>query len=473
VSEPALAQAVSAAPAIDQAARAKRSEVPEISTGKLGIYALPSIPLGFLTLPVYYFLPPFYATSLHVDLAAIGGFLLASRGLDFILDPMVGKWSDATPSRYGRRKIWMLLGTPVLMIGAYLLFLPPVAPNGWYLLVASFIIYAGGSIMGLPYSAWGTEIAESYHGRSRMAGFRTFFGVVGGLLAAGVSSMTGLFGHPGVNRFSMGIFGWLIIILTPLTVLLAVAMIKEPPVVKRQAETPWVRSMGEIFANRPFRVLCGAFILFSLGGSIASATMVFYMIDYLKQPGVVGPTFLLLPICLIAAVPAWLWVSRRIGKHRAVSWSLFAAIAIFAVWTPFLKAGDGWWYVVMIGVLGAVSSGFQTLPTGIIGDVIDYDTLKHGLPRGGIYWGVWSFAQKIAPALGIGITLPALKLMGFHPGHANSHGALIALRDTYCFGVIPFLLAGGVLLLGFPIDDRRHALIRKRLEAREARAARA
>ena len=116
----------------------------EISAGKLAIYALPSVTFAFLTVPVYYYLAPFYASSLHVDLAVVGLFLLASRVLDFIIDPMIGKWSDATPSRYGRRKIWMLSGTPILMVGAYLLFMPPVAPNGWYLLVASFIIYAGG-----------------------------------------------------------------------------------------------------------------------------------------------------------------------------------------------------------------------------------------------------------------------------------------------------------------------------------------
>ncbi len=444
----------------------------DISNGKLAMYALPSISLAFLTLPVAYFLPPFYASSLHVDLAAIGVFLLASRAFDVVLDPMIGKWSDGTRSGFGRRKLWMVIGTPILMLGAYLLFLPPVAPSGWYLLVASFVIYAGGSTLGLPYSAWGTEIAESYYGRSRMAGFRTFFGVAGGLLAAGVASLTVFFGHPGVNRFSMAIFGGLIIVLTPLTTLIAISAVAEPPASSGRSQTPWLRSMGEILANGPFRVLCGAFILFSVGGSIVTATMVFYLSDYLKAPQVVGPSFLVLQICLIAAVPLWLWISRRIGKHRAISFSLLASMAIFAVWAPFLKAGDGWWYVVLVGVLGAVSCGYQTLPISIIGDVIDYDTLKHGLPRGGIYWGVWSFAQKVAPALGIGITLPALKLLGFHPGGTNSHAALIALRNTFCFAVIPFLVGGAVLLLGFPIDDRRHGLIRKRLEDRERRAAR-
>ncbi|MGH7010778.1 MAG: hypothetical protein ACREEX_08065, partial [Caulobacteraceae bacterium] len=36
----------------------------DISSRSLAVYALPSISLAFLVLPVVYFLPPFYASSL-------------------------------------------------------------------------------------------------------------------------------------------------------------------------------------------------------------------------------------------------------------------------------------------------------------------------------------------------------------------------------------------------------------------------
>ena len=84
-------------------------------------------------------MPAYYASALHVSLTAVGGFLLVSRAFDVVLDPMIGKWSDSTRSRIGRRKIWMLIGSPLLMVGAYLLFMPPIAPSGWYLLIASFV----------------------------------------------------------------------------------------------------------------------------------------------------------------------------------------------------------------------------------------------------------------------------------------------------------------------------------------------
>ena len=439
----------------------------DVSNWRMTLYALPSIPIAFLYLPVALMMPAFYASSLHVSLTAIGGFMLISRGVDVFLDPMIGKWSDGTRSSLGRRKLWMLMGTPLLMTGAYLLFMPPVAPSGWYLLLASFVIYAGGSTVGLPYSAWGTELIETYHGRSRMAGFREAAGVIGGLSAAIIPAVTGYFGH-GVDSFTMSLMGWAIIILTPLTVFIAVATVPEP-VVRPHKPVLWLPAIRDLFRNGPFRVLCGSYVLFNIGGSIASATMIFFISDYLKMPTVVGMALLSSALTTVAAVPLWLWVSRRLGKHVAISVSLSLAMVIFALAMPWIEPGQKYLFVALMCVLGATSSGYVTLPLSIIGDVIDYDTLKHRLPRGGLYWGVWSFAQKVAPALAIGVTMPLLKTLGFNPGGHNSAEALLALKYTFCFGAVPFMLGGGLLLLFFPINAHRHALIRRRIEARERR----
>jgi len=464
-----LGEVVETGAGIETAAPAP-ARSPEISNGLLSVYALPSIPIAFLYLPVAILMPAYYASALHVSLTDVGWFLLFSRGADVILDPMIGKWSDSTRARIGRRKIWMLIGSPILMAGAYLLFMPPVAPSGWYLLLASFVIYAGGSTVGLPYSAWGTELAETYHGRARMAGFREAAGVVGGFLAALVPAATGHYGH-GVDSFTMSILGWMIIVLTPLTVLIAVAFVGEPPA-KKRVEIKWLRAIPELLRNGPFFIFCGAYVLFNIGGSIANATMVFYLSIYLGGSTIVGLSLLTLAVTTVFAVPLWLWISRKIGKHRAISYSLLMAMAIFGLAVPLLHRGQGMFFVYIAAALGVVSSGYVTLPIGVIGDVIDFDTLKHRVPRGGLYWGMWSFAQKVTPVFGIAVTMQGLKWAGFNPSGHNSPEALLALKYTFCYGILPFFISGAILLLYFPLDSRRHAIIRRRLEQREARAQR-
>jgi Na+/melibiose symporter-like transporter len=149
--------------------------------------------------------------------------------------------------------------------------------------------------------------------------------------------------------------------------------------------------------------------------------------------------------------------------------SLLGSMALFGLLMPLLRPGQGDLFVWLIALLGVTSSGANTLPLGIIGDIIDYDTLIHRQPRGGIYWGMWSFAQKASPALAIGATLPFLNWLGFHPGVHNTAASLDALKYVFCFGPIPFYVVGSALLFWFPIDARRHAVIRRRLMAREAR----
>ncbi len=463
--------AVATAAVLPESAKALKRAPGEISNARLAVYALPSIPIAFLFLPVAMLMPAFYAREMHVSLSAIGIFLVVSRMADVFLDPMIGRWSDNTHSTFGRRKLWMVIGTPILMLGALVLFMPMTEVNGWYLLVASFIIYAGGSTVGLPYAAWGTELMNTYHGRSRMAGFREAAAVFGSLLAACIPAATGFFGH-GIDRFTMGLMGWAIIILTPLMVWIAITFVPEPAV-RTRVHVPLLPSLAALFKNKPFRLFCAAYVVYTIGASIPSATLVFFISDYLKAPNLVGPGMLLVALMTIVAVPLWLQVSRRIGKHKATAISLLVSMAIYGGVTPFLHAGDGWLYVGLLAIMGISCSGFVTLPMGLIGDIIDYDTLLHRQPRGGIYWGVWSFAQKVSPALAIGVTLPLLKYLGFQPGAHNTEAALEALKYVYCFGAVPFLLIAGIIFLYFPIDARRHEIIRRRLQQRQERAARA
>lgn len=438
----------------------------------LVIYALPSVTLSFLFVPLVAMLPAFYAQELGLSLTAVGSVLLASRMADLVLDPLIGKLSDATRTSWGRRRPWMIAGTPVLMIGAALVFMPMeigLSP-AWYLLIASFVIYLGGSMLGLAYSAWGAEVVSSYHGRTKVAGAREIAGVLGIVIASAVPAVTAMFGH-GVDRFTMGVLGWMIVVITPLTVWATVRFVPEPRIIET-AKIDWLRQLTGLWANTPFRLLCIGFFVMNIGASVATSTLIFFITHYLRQPEVIGPVLLGSFISVMAFVPVWVRVSRRIGKHRAAAISLILAIAINTVVATLLQPGDGWLFVASMALAGATSAGFLTLPLGMMGDIIDYDTLKTGASRGGIYFGIWSFAQKVSPALAVGITLPFLAWLGFDPAAKGSHEGVEALKYVYALGSTPFFLAGALMLWIFPIDARRHGIIRRRLDARIARSAR-
>ena len=103
-----------------------------IDRATLLAYGLPGLPLALLGIPMYVYLPAFYGEQL--GLAAVGGILLAARLWDLVSDPLVGALGDRIRSRWGRRKLLMVAGTPLLLLGAERLLRPPETPDAVYLL---------------------------------------------------------------------------------------------------------------------------------------------------------------------------------------------------------------------------------------------------------------------------------------------------------------------------------------------------
>jgi Na+/melibiose symporter-like transporter len=57
-------------------------------------YGVMGFPLAFVALPLYVVLPNHYARNFGVPLATLGAVLLATRLLDALIDPLLGRWSD-------------------------------------------------------------------------------------------------------------------------------------------------------------------------------------------------------------------------------------------------------------------------------------------------------------------------------------------------------------------------------------------
>ena len=86
------------------------------SVTSLLAFATLSAPLSMLMLQLIVYLPPFYAAELGLDLAQVGLVFFAARAWDAIIDPLIGNLSDRTRTRWGRRKPWIVIGTPALML---------------------------------------------------------------------------------------------------------------------------------------------------------------------------------------------------------------------------------------------------------------------------------------------------------------------------------------------------------------------
>ena len=90
-----------------------------LSSGKIALYALPAVPLAALTLPLYSFIPVFYAESLGMSLGALGVTLFLVRLCDAVNDPLIGWLSDRFRPKFGRRRTWFAASIPLVMLGVW------------------------------------------------------------------------------------------------------------------------------------------------------------------------------------------------------------------------------------------------------------------------------------------------------------------------------------------------------------------
>jgi Na+/melibiose symporter-like transporter len=136
-------------------------------------------------------------------------------------------------------------------------------------------------------------------------------------------------------------------------------------------------------------------------------------------------------------------------------------------WTPLLGAGDIIAFGIICIIAGACVGADIVLPPAMQADVVDYDALRNGRRRAGLFFALWGMATKLALAVAVGLAFPLLSLAGFSPNGPNAPFALDAL--AFAYGGAPVLLKLGVIALvwNFPITERRQRLIRRRLERRD------
>jgi glycoside/pentoside/hexuronide:cation symporter, GPH family len=173
----------------------------------------------------------------------------------------------------------------------------------------------------------------------------------------------------------------------------------------------------------------------------------------------------------ISAMPFWLSLGRRIGKHRAFMCTLITVACVSGA-NLLLDYGDYLPFFLLFLVKGFCFGGLQFLPVAMLADVVDVDAARSGSRRAGSYFAFLGFSEKIAIALGTGLSLNVVGILGFDPSGgiaASTEAGVLSLRLVYCLGPIVFYGLALKLIWNYPLTPVRHARLRALLERRAAR----
>ncbi len=439
-----------------------RSESLRLAT--LVAYGLPSLPTTILTLPLFVVLPTFYAQDLGLGLGLVGAILLGSRIWDAVSDPLVGILSDHINTRWGRRRPWMVLGAPIALVSLWFLLVPGENVGGGYLLGWTIALYIGGTMILIPYNAWGAEISGHYHERARVTSFRQIFVLAGGITAAVLVAAL-----QSDRAEALRVTALIVVITLPIAVAIAVRFVPDQPKSLEQRLT-FARARAAVRSNKPFQRLVAAFFLNSIANGFPITLFLLFVQHNLRASDtmlswILGVYF----VMALLSVPFWLVLSKRYGKHRVWTAAMILVCAFF-VWVPLLGAGDAMWLLVISLFTGFGLGADLVLPPAMQADVVDLDELRHREKRTGIFFAVWSITQKLSLALAAGIAFPILEFVDFQRVVGdNLPETLLTLAILYAIVPVVFKVAAIALMWGFPLTAAKQAQIRRLIAAKDRR----
>lgn len=444
-----------------------RDEEPQPRT--LGIrtyiaYGLPALPIAAFSVPIYIYIPPFYAQELGIGMAAIGTVLTLARIIDALSWPVIGVLSDRINSRWGRRKPWIALSAPFILVAAIMLCIPPPGSGSLYLFIWSVVIYLASSALTLPHSAWGAELSGDYHERSHIVAWREGLTVVGTLIATMIPAL--IMKYVGKDAqlplISIVVFAG---VMLPLSITICLRRVPETPILRFGAND-WRSGLRIVWRNRPFRILLAAFLLNGVANSLPATLFLLFVTHVLHTPEHQGMLLFAYFMAGIVSVPFWLWLAKRYNKHRVWGGSMLWACMIF-MWAPFLGNGDIWPFMLISILSGFGLGADMVLPSSMQADVVDADTLESGEQRTGLYFAMWGVATKLSLAGAVGIAFPLLEYIGFEAQAAtNLPDTLLGLALLYSVAPVALKILSVMLIWNFPIDAESHARTRREIEQR-------
>ena len=426
--------------------------------------------------PLPTILVAFYAMNTSLSMAAIGTVMLFSRMFDAITDPLIGILSDKTNTPIGKRKPWLIAGALLGMFAVYFFFNPPGTAGVLYFFFAFNLYYFARTMLLIPFYSWGSEITRDYDERSRLGAYFGLFMLGGQIFYMALpmivsSPLLPIFESPEFTPGMISLIGWVGIILLPLCVGIAVLLAPTGKHVST-ASTSLIQTIRSIRGNGVFWYYITGFGLYQIGFGVFFALVIILLSAYMGLGNKIPLILVVLTVTQIAVMPLWRKAAKRIGKHRVFS---IAAI-LHGLLMPvvfLIEPGPASFFIFLpyAMTIAAAEAPRTMFANAILADIIDYDILKTGSNRAGNYFSVFTMLEKglIAVAGSIGFWM--LAAFSFD-AKAAEFTPMAEFGLLFTVGVVPaiFFVAGGVMLWFFPLDARRHEIIRRRIDSLASRS---
>lgn len=443
---------------------------PRLTPARKSVYAMGDFTVNTVLVSLSMVYVTYFLTQVAGLRPELAGMVqLVGRGVDAFTDPAMGRLSDLSRWRFGRRRPFFLLGALPFGLTFALLW---TTPGGSQLELFAYytalyvLLSVSMTVLAVPYLALLPEMALGYDSRTSLHAYRNYGSVFGISAAIAFRPLAVALGG-GAEGYAMA--GVLYGVLVALPWLAVFFVSWERPQFQSRATTLSFREgILLLVRHATFRRLTGLYLASRVTMDIVSAMLILYFTFVLGRSGDFEFTMGLFLTSVLVSLPIWLAISRHTDKSTLF---LVGSVWWFVSFGLIYAADPGWprWLLLALAPIGGIGFAVVDLMAwSMLGEVVDEDDLASGERREGVYNGAFMFVRKLAGSIAVALALAILGWLGFEKGTQQSETVLTAIRLLTTVVPAFFLALAVVFARSYPLGRERHATIVAALEAREA-----
>jgi len=472
---------------------------PPIGIGTRISYGIGAVAAGVKGGAFTTFLLFYYNQVVGIPASIVSTAIALTLLVDAVCDPFIGRWSDVTRTRWGRRHPFMYGSIIPTALFFALAWFPPAGlgdfGTGVWIFVTAALTRMSISAFEIAGNALAPELTDDYRERTRLFSLRYWFSYAGSYGFSAISLATFFAATPRYPRGQLNPAGYPAFALTGAAVIVIVMLVCALSTHRRirwlgqdsgqrpGGLTTHVREMFGAFTNRGFLAIFGFGVFkFTAIGLYSGATLYFGTYLWKLSRGQLALLTLSGLAAATVAAPLAPVASHRLGKRTSAM--VFAILGVALGLSPLLLALNGVFLhpgdprlmpaLFAIDVIYGAMVAISLINTSaMLADVVEDSAVRTGRRDAGTLFAASSFMSQCSAALGVMALGVILTLSDFpqKPTPGSVTDAMVAnLTIHYIPAVMALWTIGAIILCFYPITRARHE---RNLEILRARAAEA
>ena len=361
-----------------------------------------------------FFLPTSEKTTLPQFFLSAALVMAIIRGIgtvvDAVTDPWVANLTDNFKHKLGRRIPFMRLSAIPYGLCCLMIFFPPVRGtsyvNAVWVGVLLILYYLFSTLYNIPYSALQAEIVAEPKKRVFLYTINSLLYVISNALVFCTSMVKGILMDAGISEiwalripFIVCSIGGIIAALIP-----AYVIREQDYITPKTYSQPLLPALKAIFGYKNFTVITIGYLVMWVAFTFFNTAQVYYITNLLGLPDAWVTIVTVISIGVgVCTYPLVNVLARKVGKKPMLLGACITYVLLYgAIYSYKLVVGaiGGPAFAILIGLVIAMPIAITNIiPASMFADLAQYDTIKTGENRQGMFLAARNFANKLCQSI--------------------------------------------------------------------------